>query len=187
MPDPIAEWHAEHRKFAQLLSLLERELDVFHLGEHPNYELMNDIVSYLHQFADQVHHPREDVAFARLVGRDPDIELLINRLKQEHRVITIAGDELLKYLDEASSDVLIPRAELEAAAATFLVYYRNHLNVEERKIMPLAARHLSKEDWAAVSAAVANRPDPLFGENVDVRFEELRRQIDREAAVSLRG
>ena len=66
MTDPVAAWHTEHAYFAQLLRLLRREIDVIHAGEDPNYELMVDILSYLHEYADRVHHPREDVAFARL-------------------------------------------------------------------------------------------------------------------------
>lgn len=185
MVDSIAGWHTEHEKFAQLLNLLEREVDVFHLGEHPNYELMSDIVFYLRHFADRVHHPREDIAFARLAKRDPNVELLLNRLMQEHHVISLAGDELLKFLDEATGDVLVPRADLEAAAASYLVYYRNHLSIEEREIMPRAAQLFTDADWSAVSAIVRPTSDPLFGDDVDARFLELRRQIDREAAVSM--
>jgi hemerythrin-like domain-containing protein len=187
MVNPISSWHEEHEKFAQLLGLLEREVDAFHQAEQPNYELMSDIVFYLRHFADCVHHPREDVAFARLVLREPKLALVIKRLLQEHRVISIAGDELLKYLDEATGDVMVPRAALEAAAATYLVYYRNHLNVEEREIMPYAAQLLTDEDWAAVAGTVRSTADPLFGKDVDERFRELRRQIDREAIVTLEG
>src|SRR5688500_14287310 len=67
MAAPIAPWHEEHVYFGQLLELLQREVLVFHTGARPNYELMSDIVSYLRDYGDQFHHPREDVAFARLV------------------------------------------------------------------------------------------------------------------------
>jgi len=183
MSDPIAGWHEEHERFAQVLDLLQREVDAFHRGERPNYELMCDVVYYLRNYADRVHHPREDVAFRRLLAREPEMELLINRLLQEHRVISVAGDELLAHLNEAERDVMAPRTELEAAAATYLVYYRNHLRVEEEQIMPRAANVLTDNDWAQVAATVGAAPDPLFGENVDSRLRELRRQIDREAAI----
>lgn len=186
MVDVLAGWHYEHKKFSQLLDLLQREVDAFHRGEQPNYELMTDVVYYLRHYADCVHHPREDIAFAQLVKHDPDMDLIVKRLAQEHRVISVAGDELLRYLDEATGDVLAPRTDLEAAASTYLVYYRNHLNVEERDVMPRAAELLTQEDWANVAAA-RTMADPLFGDGFDSRFRELRKQIDREAAVSLRS
>ena len=184
MADPLAAWHAEHVNFARLLDLLDAQVAAFHRGERPNYDLMGDIVYYLRSFSDRVHHPREDVAFARLAEREPGMELVIDRLLQEHRVIATAGDELFNRLNEAAGDVMTPRAALEAAAATYLVYYRHHLATEEREIMPRAAQLLTQEDWAAVAATVPAAPDPLFGDDVEARFRELRRQIALEAGVS---
>jgi hemerythrin-like domain-containing protein len=183
MAEPFAAWHAEHVNFARLLDLLEIQVDAFHRGERPNYDLMVDIVYYLRGFADCFHHPREDVAFARLVEREPAMQLVINRLLQEHRVIATAGDELLSRLNEAAGDVMIPRAVLEAAAATYLVYYRHHLATEEREIVPRAAQLLTQQDWAAMAASPAGS-DPLFGDEVEARFRELRKQITIEARVS---
>jgi hemerythrin-like domain-containing protein len=183
MADPLAVWHAEHVNFARLLDLLDEQVGAFHRGESVNYALMGDILYYLRNFSDRVHHPREDVAYARLVERDPDIRLVVNRLLQEHRVIATAGDELQNRVNEAAGDVLSPRAALEAATATYLVYYRHHLSIEERDVMPRVAQMLTEQDWAAVAATVPDSPDPLFGDNVLERFGALRRQIALEAQV----
>jgi hemerythrin-like domain-containing protein len=177
--EPLALWHAEHVNFAGLLDLLESQVRAFHAGERPNYDLMADIVFYLRSYSDYVHHPREDVAFALLAEREPGLELEISRLRQEHWVIAAAGEELLRRLGDAAGDMVVtPRAALEAAAATYLVYYRQHLNAEEREIMPRAAHVLTDDDWAAVAATDPLLADPLFGEDVTARFVELRRQID---------
>ena len=45
MSGPLAMWHTEHVYFRRLLELLQKELDAFHRGERPNYELMLDIVA----------------------------------------------------------------------------------------------------------------------------------------------
>jgi hemerythrin-like domain-containing protein len=155
MIDPIAAWHADHVRFARLLDALEAEVARFHGAETPDYERMRDIVLWLRDYADGVHHPREDAAFERLVRRDPSLALPVARLQQEHRVIAHAGAALLAQLDNAASDGYAPRADLEAAAATFLVYYRNHLATEESKVVPRARELLGAEDWAAVIAVVA--------------------------------
>jgi hemerythrin-like domain-containing protein len=181
MAEPLAVWHAEHVNFARLLDLLETQVAVFQRGERPNYDLMGNIVYYLRSFADRFHHPREDAAFARLVERDPGTQLIINRVLQEHRVISAAGDEFFSRLNEVSADVMTPRATVEAAAATYLMYYRHHIAAEERDIMPRAAQLLTQKDWAAVTAAVP--PDPLFGDVVEGRFQELRSQIAGDVRV----
>jgi hemerythrin-like domain-containing protein len=182
MTEQLAEWHAEHVTFARLLDLLEAEIAAFHEGNRPNYDLMSDIVYYMRSFCDRFHHPREDIAFMRLAERDPTTQLVVSRLQQEHRVIARAGEELTHRLDEIAGDVMAPRGALEAAAATYLVYYRHHLNTEERDVMPRAAQILTPQDWAAVGEQHPT-PDPLFGDDVEVRFRELRRRITLEAEV----
>ena len=66
MPDTLDQWHTEHVNFAKLLNLLEAELDLFHEGDSPNYELMLDIMFYMTHYPDVLHHPREDLAFAKI-------------------------------------------------------------------------------------------------------------------------
>ena len=180
MAEPIAAWHADHVNFARLLDLLEKQLAAFHAGEQPDYALMLDVVFYLRHYPDRSHHPREDVAFARLVERDPGMQLQLARRLQEHRVIAAAGEELLNILHDVVEGALIERHTVEAAAATYLVYYRHHLAAEEQEVIPRAAQLLTPSDWAAVAAAPASA-DPLFGKDFEARYRELRRQITAEA------
>lgn len=187
MATPLATWHEDHVHFARLLDLLEEQVILFDRGEQPNYNLMSTIIYYMRNFGDCVHHPREDVAYARLVERDPGMQIVVSRLQQEHRVIATVGETLLDRLNEAESDVMISRAALEAAGAMYLVYYRNHLSTEERHVMPRAAQLLTQEDWAAIDAALPASADPLFGENVQQRFEMLRKQIESEESLSSQG
>jgi len=179
--DPIAAWHTEHEYFARLLRLLRKEIDVFHTGTEPNYELMVDILRYLREYTDCVHHPREDIAFARLARHCPDLEVVIARLMQEHRVIAAAGEDLLARIEAALAGDVAPRERLEAAAATFLVYYESHLAKEESEVLGRARAHLTPADWDAVRTGVPALADPLFGNAPQDRFSDLRRQIARES------
>lgn len=179
--NPVTAWHTEHVYFTRLLGLLQKQIDVFHTSERPNYELMLDIIYYLRNFSDRFHHPREEVAFARLAARFPDMRLQLARLSQEHRVIAQAGETLLKHLNAILGGAMVSRAEVEVAAATYLVYYGNHIAKEEEDVLTRAAQALTPEDWKAVAAAAPAAEDPLFGANPEARFRELRRQIASEA------
>jgi hemerythrin-like domain-containing protein len=175
----VTAWHQEHVYFNSLLELLQREVHVFHTAGRPNYELMSDIVSYLRDYGDQFHHPREDVAFTRLAARLPGMELPLARLAQEHRVIAHAGETLLARVEAILGGAIVPRGEVEVAAATYLVYYGNHLAKEEEDVLPLAAKYLTPEDWQAVRDAVPSG-DPLVAAHAN-RYRELRRWIALEA------
>ena len=105
---------------ARLLDPVERELAAFHTGEQPEYALLLDVVHYLRHYPDRFHHPREDVAFARLVECDPAMLLPMARRLQEHRVIAAAGEELLGLVQAVVEGALIERSAVEALAATYL-------------------------------------------------------------------
>ena len=177
MNGPLALWHTEHVYFRRLLELLQQELDKFHRAERPNYELMLDVVGYLRDYTDHFHHPREDVAFGRLAERCPDLKLELARLTQEHRVIARAGETLRQHLQSILDGSILERAEVEVAAATYLVYYGNHIAKEDELVLERAAQLLTAADWQAVRDAVAPKPDPVFGEHPEERYRALRRQI----------
>ena len=177
----VGAWHTEHLYFNQLLAMLQKQVDLFHRGEQPNYELMEDIITYLRDYSDRFHHPREDVAFARLAKHCPDLQLVLARLAQEHRVIANAGERLLGQLRAVVGGAVLPRGELEVSAATYLVYYGNHIAKEEEDVLTRAAKTLTAEDWDAVRSAVPPGRDPLFGGDPEERYRELRRQIALEA------
>lgn len=177
MTDPVAIWHAEHVRFASLLDFIEEQMVEFHDGGDPDYELLRDVVHYLHHYADQYHHPREDVAFARMVKRSPRLRTPVLLLLQEHRVLAAVGETLLDYLEDILEEAVIERKTIEAAASTYLVYYRHHLALEERELVPRAGELLTPEDWAAVAAAVAAVPDPVFGNDVGESYRSLRKRM----------
>ena len=179
--NPIEVWHTEHAYFKRLLDLLHHQVTVFGTGQRPNYELMENILSYLRDYSDRFHHPREDVAFACLEEHCPDLAPTLTQLRQEHRVIANAGEKLLAQLEAILDEAILPRTEVEAAAATYLVYYRSHIEHEEREILGRAAAALSDEDWEAVRTAAPHGEDPLFGAAPDERFRQLRREISLES------
>ena len=181
MANPVTAWHDEHAYFKLLLNLLHRQVDLFPRGERPDYELMLDIISYLREYSDRIHHPREDVAFKLLEERCPDLALPLARLRQEHQVIARAGDTFTQLLEAALGEVVVPLRDLETAAVMYLVCYGNHIAKEEEDVLPRAAKVLVPADWAAVRAAVPSTPDPLFGEHPEERYRELRRRISRES------
>ena len=150
----VAEWHAEHRQFEALLCGLQDELDLFANGERPNYALMMEILTYLTEYCDRVHHRREDVAFERLEQRCPELALPLARLRQEHRVIAHAGETLRGHLASILDGALVPRAQVEVSAATYLVYYRRHIAQEEHEILGRAQAVLTPQDWESVRQAV---------------------------------
>jgi hemerythrin-like domain-containing protein len=184
MSGQIAAWHAEHLNFARLLRLFEEQVVRFAADNAPDYALMRDIVYYLNNFPDLHHHRYEGEVFERVGRIDATLRPLVARLLQEHRVIAGCGVRLLVLIEAVIDDAVVTRADVEAAAATYLVYYRAHLDAEEATMLPRVTALLKESDWVEVAAAVARKSsgDPLFGPAAEERFRGLRLAIEREAA-----
>ena len=184
MSDSIALWHAEHANFATLLDLLEGQLDLFHKGEKPDYELMLDIMFYMTDYSDVLHHPKEDLAFARIKEREVNARPLVDELTEQHARLKEFGDALVRALDDIVNGSITSRERVEVPGRAYIADFRSHMLKEETAILPLAAKLLRDRDWAAIDAAIRHIDDPLFGKNVEERYAALRRQIAREAQLS---
>jgi hemerythrin-like domain-containing protein len=90
------------------------------------------------------------------------MKLALARLEQDHRVIAQAGETLLRQIDAILGGAIVSRAELEVTAASYLVYYGNHIAKEEEDILTRAALHLNDEDWKAIKATAPGGADVLL-------------------------
>jgi hemerythrin-like domain-containing protein len=113
--------------------------------------------------------------------RCPDLKLDLARLAQEHRIIARAGETLNQYLESILAGNVVQRAEVEVAAATYLVYYGNHIAREDEIVLTRAAQFLSPGDWDAIKSVPVGMGDPLFGDKPQERYRALRERINSEA------
>jgi len=180
MSDPIALWHAEHVNFAALLDLLEVQLDRFHRGEAPDYELMLDVMFYMTHYPDVLHHPKEDLAFARIGERDALARQTVEQLSAQHSTLKREGNALVIALDDIVNGSITSREHVEAPGRAYVAAFRRHMSIEETEILPIAAKLLDLDDWAAIESAILQLEDPVFGKAGDERYAALRRHIARE-------
>jgi len=181
MPDTLALWHAEHVNFAKLLNLLEGQLSLFHGGKSPDYELMLNIMFYMTHYSDVLHHPKEDLVFAKIRERDQRVAATVDALATQHTHLHRSGQELVRQLDEILNDTISSREGVETTARDYVGTLRDHMRIEESDILPLADKLLTSHDWAAIHAAIDHIEDPLFGKHPEGRYVALQQQIARQA------
>jgi hemerythrin-like domain-containing protein len=146
----VARWWHEHANFARLLGLLERQLDVFRAGGTPDYRLMLDVMDYMTHYPDRFHHPNEDIAFARLESRRPDLEAAIAELAGQHAVLRVSGGELAGRLEAVVNGAgVIARAAVEAPGRAYVDYFRRHMETEERRILQAWSRGIRRCRFSA--------------------------------------
>ena len=187
MTDTIAVWRADHLNFAKLLDILEAQLQRLHTGDEPNYELMLDIMFYMTHYSDLLHHPREDLAFAKIRERDSSARALVDELARQHELIKECGEELVTDLDGIVNGSIISRERVELPGRNYIAHFRSHMQREEKEILPLAATLLRDKDWSAIEATLQHREDPVFGSSAEERYAALRHEIGREAGREIAG
>jgi hemerythrin-like domain-containing protein len=181
MPNTLDQWHTEHVNFAKLLNLLEAELDLFHEGERPNYELMLDIMFYMTHYPDVLHHPREDLAFAKIKELEEDVGPTVDELSKQHAQLRELGEKLVRGLGDTINGSISSRDSIEMPGRAYVANFRNHMWTEEKEILPMAATLLRDKDWSAINAAVQHIDDPLFGRAAEKRYAAIHEQIARQA------
>jgi hemerythrin-like domain-containing protein/quercetin dioxygenase-like cupin family protein len=172
----------EHRRFSKLLDLLTAQLELFHRGEQPDYDLLEDVFFYMINYPDRFHHPKEELLFSKIAEHVPSVRAHVAELGRQHRQIAAAGTRFLDNLQSVLNDGLLTRQAVEQPALEYISLYRAHLALEEQEILPLGQKYLRPDDWAKIDAAVKTEEDPLFGSLIEQRYLTLHRQLAAEPA-----
>src|SRR5207247_8010373 len=152
-----------------------------------DYALMLDILFYMTRYADAFHHPMEDRVFAILKERDDGARRKVDELMKQHGQLRESGDALVTDLDDIVNGSITSREHVETLARRYVANFRDHMRIEEKEMIPLAARVLGAEDWSAIDDAVKRIEDPLFGPSgpsTEARYAALREQITRQVRKS---
>jgi hemerythrin-like domain-containing protein len=173
-------WHADHLNFDRLLTYVDAELRRLHDGDEPDYALLLDIAYYMTRYADALHHPKEDIVFARMKAREPALGAAIDELGREHARLREMGETMVRELTDVLNGTIEPRERVERAARAYVDAMRAHVHSEETTILPRAERLLSDRDWTQIDAAIASFDDPVFGSKEHDRYTRFRQQIDAE-------
>jgi len=186
LPAPIVTLSDEHRYMNLLVQTLDEHLESMNEPTMGDYFLMQDIVRYMHDYSDTVHHPTEDLMFEKLVKRNPAREKDVARLRREHRFLDENTSQLMDLLRVAAERQTAEDAKsVRDAASTYIHRLRRHMQFEERELFPNATRCLAGKDWHDIEARLEASEDPLFGKSVQREYRVLYEYFaDRSGQIS---
>jgi len=136
---------------------------------------------YMTNYADVVHHPKEDLAFARIKACAPQVAGIVEELDVQHEVLRRMGAALVVQLSDIFNGAIASRMEVETLARDYIATFREHIAFEERKILPMAAQLLVAADWEAIDAALRHTDDPLFRQDPEPRYALIVRHLTEGA------
>lgn len=167
----------EHQSLAAILHAVRFMLKEIGAGRlKPDIKLLRGMVDYLEAYPEQQHHPKEDrLLFGRLAARTDEGRELLDKLFRQHAG-TAERIALLEKALDAFENNPADVAGLSAAFDTYAEFYRNHMILEEREILPLLRKHFTADDWAEIDAelaAMGNNMGSLPGEDFATIFSKL--------------
>ncbi|HEY3821917.1 MAG TPA: hemerythrin domain-containing protein [Polyangiaceae bacterium] len=167
----------EHSSMAVLLVMLDSYFAAIKDGDEVDDSLLLDAMRYLTEFADSVHHTKEDLAVAAVFDRTAAIRAAQSELDAQHLRIRQSGMRLRADLERALLDVPMPRGALAAEGFAYTAELRRSIEFEEQRLFPILVDTLDDDEWARVGARLGPRLDPLFGERAEAEYIQLLAEL----------
>jgi hemerythrin-like domain-containing protein len=178
---PINKLRQEHGNMRSVLVVIRDQLDLLESGSVPDFVLLANALHYMRRFPDQVHHPKEDLIFAHLAERAPELRKAVEHARREHRQIYEQEEWLIECALNAPKPGTLARGRLLDIGRAYLDTQREHSEREEHILFPAAEARFSDADWEDLGRAFQEVDDPLFGRNPGERYELLHEHLLRES------
>ena len=175
----LSELRQDHKNMALLLNLLERESNRMYEGEEPDYELIYDVMQYMTVYPDAVHHPKEDRLYAELKTARPDLSSGFDRITVDHRGIAELGMQLRDDIASINSGSFVRRKAVVADALRYVNTLRSHMQWEELDLFNRCEEMARSGHDLVVDTGFIDKTDPMFGNEVEARFNRLLEDIQR--------
>jgi hemerythrin-like domain-containing protein len=173
MSSVIDQLHQDHLHIVRLLDFVDREVAKAGTPERLDFFLLHDVLTYMTEYPDIYHHPREDRIFDALRGHDAVPGEEIDAVLAEHDRIISAGKRFLEAVDAVLRDQGMAIETFIELARAYSHLQRQHLNREEGVLFKAARRALTDEEWARIEAEFEVAPDPVFGGVSPGEYEHL--------------
>ncbi|KAG1694650.1 hypothetical protein GQR58_006653 [Nymphon striatum] len=143
----------DHQNLAQVLEIMELQLERIAEGDDSALALMFDASSYIQNYPDMIHHPKENKIF-----------------------------EVFKYRSNEEAESLEIREELVKNIQDYIELEWEHMNLEESVVFPLIDKTLEDKDWKLLEELIEADADPLFSDKIEDTFKTLYQSINAQAA-----
>jgi len=170
----------EHGYMTRLLALLRKQHQRLQSEDKVNYSLIKEIVYYLSSHSEAVHHPKEDLIYHYYIEKYGD-DKHISDLAVDHVTLSEKTDQFLDIVVMVLQDAVVPQEVFMDQLSDFIVSQKQHLEMEEKEIIPLINKTFVAEDWLYIESQwTKNEDDPVFGETISEEYKQLAAQVRQD-------
>ena len=124
-------------------------------GDGAQVAIVADHVAWMVTFLHAHHEGEDQMVWPRLLERVPvKIDPLIFTMESQHAGLAHALDDLAAKAANWRQTCAVPERDALAGAATdLLVRIAEHLDLEERQVLPLIDKYLTEKEWKQVGGS----------------------------------
>lgn len=167
----------EHGYMVRLLAILREKLSLLKQEKEINYSLVKEIVDYLTDHSEKVHHPKEDILYQYYLKHYGDQQDIVN-LEEEHIRLSEKSHAFLAVIEMILQDAVVPQNIFMEQLEDFLKAQKSHLEMEEHSVLPLISKQFSTQDWQTVEQLwLVVEDDPVFGDTIAEQYKQLAQRV----------
>ena len=174
----LAGLRQDHRNMARLLQLLRDETELIDDDKQPDFALLGEVMRYMTVYSDAIHHPKEDLIYKGLRALQPSFAEGLEQVEAEHEEIARLGERLQDDIEAVIAGEQLEAARVVGDARAYMHRLTRHMAWEEEDLFPRADTEI---DRIEIDASHLSAIDPVFGEEHDVSFANLRNTVERDA------
>ncbi len=155
----------DHHHLSKVMRVLEAQLARRNDDdEEVDWSLLAEVLAYVSEYPDAVHHPLEDRMFDKVLdkGLTPAERELVHFNLSQHAEIIGATSRLAADIDRILNDIVVPIDVVVEHCERYLDMQRSHMRNEQVHLFPLAQRLLEEADWREIAEELARQEDPMF-------------------------
>jgi len=170
----------EHQFITQVTECMALLAEDLGKGQEVSTAIFADMLEFLHTFADECHHGKEESSLFRMLDKKglPAKECPLGALRMEHD----QARSLVGKLTNVSARYAKDGSEREALRTTLLQLvelYRGHILKENDLLFPMTNKALSTQEQETLSQQF-EQMDSRMGTDVSNEFEELAAKLQHE-------
>ncbi len=163
----------DHENMTIVLDLMDTIVEEMEAGRDPDFVLLGEIMHYMTVYPDAVHHPKEDVVYAQLRVRRPDLSEDLDHVPDDHGDIAHLGTLLRNEVDAINAGAAVRRDKMIEDTAAYVRRLRNHMRWEEQDLFRRIDLMLDAEPYRIDTSRYDQIRDPVFELEVESGFRRL--------------
>lgn len=169
----MSELREDHRNMSVVLEVLEQTVNEAKADKDPDFELVEEIMRYMTVYPDAVHHPKEDLLYAKLKNLRPDLTAGLDDVEKDHHEIAALGTALRDDIEAIVAGAAVRREQFVADCEKYVRRLRDHMQWEETDLFGRIDEMLEEESPGSELDAYIHIKDPVFELEVESAFRRL--------------